>query len=260
MEKINFEWYRGDDEAETLVFESDGEPVDFTGCDFAMDIVPETNGSRGIRLSLSDGILTLGTNIGGAIVAVVFNDGSRACYKIAARVSGFSTLPRFRTNILHTGTEAVSGGTSKEELDQATRYEWGEDVVYPPVPSIEQFYTPQQVQVRLNDLEFDEEVDSQGDYRIANVSALLPEDLTENKALEIIKSMKPEKTNYRIKRPVITLTKGKEYKFKIKLNNPYAGRQRIRRFGRHGYRIGKRNGKRQRVRGCVPNRNWITRD
>lgn len=170
--------------------------------------------------AFSDGILTLGTNIGGAIVAVVFNDGSRACYKIAARVAGFSTLPRFRTNILHTGTEAVSGGTSKEELDQATRYEWGEDVVYPPVPSIEQFYTPQQVQVRLNDLEFDEEVDSQGDYRIANVSVLIPENLTEKEVLETIRSLRSEKTNYRIKRPVISLAKGKEYKFKIKLNNP----------------------------------------
>ena len=55
MEKINFEWYRGDDELETLVFESGGEPVDFTGCSFDMDITPERGGRR-IRLSLSDGI------------------------------------------------------------------------------------------------------------------------------------------------------------------------------------------------------------
>lgn len=55
MEKINFEWYRGDDETETLVFESEGEPVDFTGCSFDMDITPERGGRR-IRLSLSDGI------------------------------------------------------------------------------------------------------------------------------------------------------------------------------------------------------------
>ena len=55
MEKINFEWYRGDDELETLVFESEGEPVDFTGCSFDMDIAPERGGRR-IRLSLSDGI------------------------------------------------------------------------------------------------------------------------------------------------------------------------------------------------------------
>ncbi|WP_275112382.1 hypothetical protein [Neisseria meningitidis] len=26
MEKIHFEWYRGDDELETLVFDSEGEP------------------------------------------------------------------------------------------------------------------------------------------------------------------------------------------------------------------------------------------
>ncbi|HEZ5103698.1 hypothetical protein [Neisseria meningitidis] len=55
MEKIHFEWYRGDDELETLVFESEGEPVDFTGCSFDMDIAPE-HGGRRIRLSLSDGI------------------------------------------------------------------------------------------------------------------------------------------------------------------------------------------------------------
>ncbi|HFC8492497.1 TPA: hypothetical protein ACQ65G_002090 [Neisseria meningitidis] len=54
MEKIHFEWYRGDDELETLVFESEGEPVDFAGCDFAMDIVPEHGAV--IRLSLSDSI------------------------------------------------------------------------------------------------------------------------------------------------------------------------------------------------------------
>ncbi|HGG9749002.1 TPA: hypothetical protein ACJKA7_000425 [Neisseria meningitidis] len=54
MEKIHFEWYRGDDELETLVFESEGEPMDFAGCDFAMDIVPEHGAV--IRLSLSDGI------------------------------------------------------------------------------------------------------------------------------------------------------------------------------------------------------------
>ncbi|WP_308084361.1 hypothetical protein [Neisseria polysaccharea] len=63
MEKINFEWYRGDDETETLVFESEGEPMDFAGCDFAMDIVPETGGSRRIRLSLSDGISVEGNRV-----------------------------------------------------------------------------------------------------------------------------------------------------------------------------------------------------
>ena len=60
MEKINFEWYRGDDESETLVFESDGEPMDFAGCSFDMDIVPEMGGSRRIHLSLSDGIAVNG--------------------------------------------------------------------------------------------------------------------------------------------------------------------------------------------------------
>lgn len=62
MEKINFEWYRGDDELETLVFESEGEPMDFAGCDFAMDIVPERGGGR-IRLSLSDGIAVEGNRV-----------------------------------------------------------------------------------------------------------------------------------------------------------------------------------------------------
>ena len=63
MEKINFEWYRGDDELETLVFESEGEPVDFTGCSFDMDIVPEMGGSRRIHLSLSDGIAVNGNRV-----------------------------------------------------------------------------------------------------------------------------------------------------------------------------------------------------
>ncbi|HFC8533030.1 TPA: hypothetical protein ACFRHF_001778 [Neisseria lactamica] len=62
MEKINFKWYRGDDEMETLVFESDGEPMDFAGCDFTMDIVPERGGGR-IRLSLSDGIAVEGNRV-----------------------------------------------------------------------------------------------------------------------------------------------------------------------------------------------------
>lgn len=62
MEKINFEWYRGDDELETLVFESEGEPVDFTGCSFDMDIAPERGGRR-IRLSLSDGIAVKGNRV-----------------------------------------------------------------------------------------------------------------------------------------------------------------------------------------------------
>ncbi len=61
MEKIDFEWYRGDDDSETLVFESEGEPVDFAGCDFAMDILPERGAV--IRLSLSDGISVEGNRV-----------------------------------------------------------------------------------------------------------------------------------------------------------------------------------------------------
>lgn len=61
MEKIDFEWYRGDDESETLVFESDGEPVDFTGCSFDMDVVPERGAV--IRLNLSDGIAAEGNRV-----------------------------------------------------------------------------------------------------------------------------------------------------------------------------------------------------
>ena len=62
MEKIHFEWYRGDDELETLIFASEGEPVDFTGCSFDMDIAPERGGRR-IRLSLSDGIAVNGNRV-----------------------------------------------------------------------------------------------------------------------------------------------------------------------------------------------------
>ena len=35
MDEIIFEWIRGDDEVETLVFiEENGDPLDFTGCHF----------------------------------------------------------------------------------------------------------------------------------------------------------------------------------------------------------------------------------
>ena len=41
MQDIIFNWIRGDDEAETLVFtEENGEPLDFTGSRFDCDIVP----------------------------------------------------------------------------------------------------------------------------------------------------------------------------------------------------------------------------
>lgn len=294
MEKINFEWYRGDDELETLVFESEGEPMDFAGC--ALSVFLEASGQNpplgfetlnliplekldGVKISIpdvssvavmvcnrvgvgvsdydyiirtrnvadtedykekqivvwhiagnatsrwesglraaefSDGILTLSSNLGGAIVAVVFNDGSRACYKIISLASGFANVSKFKTSLLKIDVEAVNGGTSQEELDGITRHEWGEDVVYPPIPEVERFYTAKQARLKLNDLELDGEPDSSNDYRIVNASVLLPEDLTEKEAMAIAKAARPEKTNSRIKRLVITLTKGKEYKFKIK--------------------------------------------
>ena len=41
MDEIIFEWIRGDDEVETLVFtEENGESLDFTGCHFDCDIEP----------------------------------------------------------------------------------------------------------------------------------------------------------------------------------------------------------------------------
>ncbi|WP_308028561.1 hypothetical protein [Neisseria bergeri] len=166
--------------------------------------------------SFSDGILTLSSGIGGAIIAVVFNDGSRACYKIASRSAGFANAYKFTTSLQKVEVEAVNGGTSQEELDGITRHEWGEDVVYPPIPEVEQFYTPTQAHLKLNDLELDGEPDSPDDYRIVNASVLLPESLTEQEVMDILKATRGNKTNSRLKRPVITLTKGKEYKFKVK--------------------------------------------
>ena len=166
--------------------------------------------------SFSDGILTLGINIGGAIIAVVFNDGARGCYKIASRSSGFANAYKFTTSLQKVEVEAVNGGTSQEELDGITRHEWGEDVVYPLIPEVEQFYTPTQAHLKLNDLELDNPDDNHDDYRIVNASVLLPEGLTEQEAIAITQVLRSNKTNTRLKRPVITLTKGKEYKFKIK--------------------------------------------
>lgn len=166
--------------------------------------------------SFSDGILTLRSGIGGAIIAVVFNDGSRACYKIASRSAGFANAYKFTTSLQKVEVEAVNGGTSQEELDGITRHEWGEDVVYPPIPEVEQFYTPTQAHLKLNDLELDNPDDNHDDYRIVNASVLLPESLTEKEAMDITSETRRAKTNSRLKRPVITLTKGKEYKFKIK--------------------------------------------
>nr|DAF17649.1 MAG TPA: BppU domain protein [Caudoviricetes sp.] len=56
MKRIDLEWYRGDDEMETFVFEIDNKPVDFTGCSFNMKIVPEYLGEP-ILLSTSEGIV-----------------------------------------------------------------------------------------------------------------------------------------------------------------------------------------------------------
>lgn len=54
MERIDFVWTRGDDERETLLFETEDDlPVDFTGVRFDLHIVPERGGRR-IRLD-SDG-------------------------------------------------------------------------------------------------------------------------------------------------------------------------------------------------------------
>lgn len=166
--------------------------------------------------SFSAGILTLGKDIGGAIIAVVFNDGSRACYKIVPMVSSFSGASKFTTSLQKVEVEAVAGGTSQEELDGITRHEWGEDVVYPPIPDVEKLYTATQVRLKLNDLELDNPDDNHDDYRIVNASVLLPESLTEQEAMAITRGASGNKTNSRLKRPVITLTKGKEYKFKIK--------------------------------------------
>lgn len=166
--------------------------------------------------SFSDGILTLGKDIGGAIIAVVFNEGARACYKIVPMVSSFSGASKFTTSLQKVEVEAIAGGTSQEELDGITRHEWGEDVVYPPIPEVEQFYTPTQASIRLNDLELDNPDDNHDDYRIVNASVLLPESLTEKEAMGILNATLGNKTNSRLKRPVITLAKGKEYKFKIK--------------------------------------------
>lgn len=164
----------------------------------------------------SDGILTIGINIGGAIIAVVFNDGSRACYKIASMASGFANTSKFTTSLQKVEVEAVNGGTSQEELDGIARHEWGEDVVYPLIPEVERFYTTTQAHLKLNDLEANNPEDSSYDYRIANTSVLLPEGLIDKDVIDTLRATRISKTNFRLKRPVITLTKGKEYKFKIK--------------------------------------------
>lgn len=62
MTEIIFNWIRGDDEAETIVFtEENGEPLDFTGSRFDCDIVPVSKGER-IRLSSTNGSISVKNN------------------------------------------------------------------------------------------------------------------------------------------------------------------------------------------------------
>lgn len=59
---IIFNWIRGDDEMETLVFTTEqGDPMDFTDCRFDCDIVPNGRGER-IRLSTTTGEITVNQN------------------------------------------------------------------------------------------------------------------------------------------------------------------------------------------------------
>ena len=62
MQEINFDWIRGDDETETLIFtDEDNAPVDFTDCHFDCDIVPVSKGER-IRLSSTNGSISVKNN------------------------------------------------------------------------------------------------------------------------------------------------------------------------------------------------------
>lgn len=65
MYEIIFEWIRGDDEVETLVFtEENGDPLDFTGCHFDCDIAPLGKGSDRIHLSTDNqGIIINGNEV-----------------------------------------------------------------------------------------------------------------------------------------------------------------------------------------------------
>lgn len=61
MQEINFEWIRGDDEFETLIFtDEQNEPLDFTGSRFDCDIRP--NGAEPIALSSASGEITVENN------------------------------------------------------------------------------------------------------------------------------------------------------------------------------------------------------
>ena len=62
MQEINFDWIRGDDETETLIFtDDDNAPVDFTDCHFDCDIVPVSKGER-IRLSSTSASISVKNN------------------------------------------------------------------------------------------------------------------------------------------------------------------------------------------------------
>ena len=61
MQEINFDWIRGDDEAETLVFtDEQNQPLDFTGRRFDCDIRPA--GGEPIRLSTVSGEILVVNN------------------------------------------------------------------------------------------------------------------------------------------------------------------------------------------------------
>ena len=65
MNEIVFEWIRGDDEVETLVFtEENGDPLDFTGCHFDCDIEPLNKKGDRIHLSTDNqGIIINGNEV-----------------------------------------------------------------------------------------------------------------------------------------------------------------------------------------------------
>lgn len=60
MEKINFEWVRGDDEFETLAFTQSDAPVDFTGVKLDLHIKPSIY--EAIKLSSESGGLIVNGN------------------------------------------------------------------------------------------------------------------------------------------------------------------------------------------------------
>ena len=70
MDEIIFEWIRGDDEVETLVFtEENGDPLDFTGCNFDCDIAPLNKKGDRIHLSTDNqGIIINGNEVSLIIV------------------------------------------------------------------------------------------------------------------------------------------------------------------------------------------------